>query len=678
VSQRVPTRWMESPLEGSEPTGLSKDAARPLWRRISVCTDAFTIVASVADIATDLLVLREFRELGYSTFFAVSATIFVLAQMSYAFLFTASYAIHRSSWPRVVVFLMVLPLAQLVPLFTWVEAMHLPALDSVLRRLGLRPTSYGKTAMEMNANESLWGLMQSKYESHAGFLVEAFVEAIPQAVLQTVFAVVARRGTALNACSIFISLLTMASKGYLLSYALDGVTFVFNFVCIVADCVGLFASATLLAVHGLHATFPRVLAALSITGLVLSIVAGHALLWFTIMDDHLKLRDAKRWPYGVRYVSNIFFDLYVVRVGAWLVAIVPCIVVFAGARLSLLPVCGLKSMDPNLVRHARFFRALTHFLNGQGGGSSERDTRLLRVNNFIVQAHRSAARLPRILTAVPCWERADAIRRWAINVGTLSPSTASHMPSLRDRTRASEEENRAVQQAILDSLAVKVHNHRASGAAAMLRARIWRLSAVAWMQRQYHQMCHELRGRSEIFATGCDRTALQTEFRMRPFSILLRAFAFVALMVILLCGPPLALCHAALMLTGVAYPSLHVVWTCGVGLRLADAALDVALPAVQLPLTCGTVPAVVDAATMLPCALAIAYTIALVVVAVLTPFVARRQVVWLEIAGLHGLPDDFYGGAVIAEIRKRHLRDSMLRQRLGYNLAQSVLHFLEQ
>merc|ERR1719161_1602876 len=116
-------------------------------------------------------------------------------------------------------------------------------------------------------------------------------------------------------------------------------------------------------------------------GLGLSVVGGYGALWFAMADDNLKLRDKVRWPYGVRGINTVFFDLYVVRIFAWIVALVPCIVLFAVVKLAFIPLCVLRSVDPDLMRHASFYRGLAGFL--LEGSEEDRENRLWTANSFL-------------------------------------------------------------------------------------------------------------------------------------------------------------------------------------------------------------------------------------------------------------------------------------------------------
>lgn len=630
---------------------------RAAWRLLGIADDAFTIGVSIADIATDVVVLVQFQQMGYQACFIASMAIFAIAQVSYAFLFAASFASHRSPMARVAVFLAVLPLAQLVPVFTWLEAMRVPRIDRLLRRLGLEPSSSQKPGK--SEGDSLWGFLQTKYQSHAGFLVEAFVEAVPQAVLQTVFAVATGQGTALNAASVGISIFTIASKGYLVSYALDNVTFLFNFLCIVADCFGLFAAATILALDGFAGGASRLVLGLVVVGLGLCVVAGHGLLWFTIFDDHLKIRHSGRWPAGVRGVSNVFFDLYLVRFVGWFLAIIPCIVLFVGARLSLLPVLVLKSIDPDLVRHARFFRGLLRFLRGHGGGMPGLDARLWTVNTYLAKARRSAGVLATVPENMHPKQRAAAVCRWAFEVGSSralgrqnSGGFGGH--AVAPHALASlEQDDEALQRAILESLAAGQNGAGADGTLGLMRARIRRLRLVAWLEREGHSLFCELADRSEVFHGVLVYAFPRPGVRERSApAVVLRALACLALFVCLLGGLPALLVQAMLLVVGVVFPVFKAVPAC---------------------LACSS-----SSIAELPCGLGAAYCAVLACVAALAPVVMRRHAVWLDVSDLRDFPESFYGGAVLSEIRRRHMRDSVLRLRLGYNCAQHTLSFLDE
>ena len=109
-------------------------------------------------------------------------------------------------------FFAALPLSQLVPTFVWLESFHVKGVDDALRRVGLEPTNAAGTAAGGDTDE-LWAFVRQKFSSHAGFIAEAVMEALPQAVLQVGFAARAGRVSLLNGLSIALSLVVLSSKG---------------------------------------------------------------------------------------------------------------------------------------------------------------------------------------------------------------------------------------------------------------------------------------------------------------------------------------------------------------------------------------------------------------------------------------------------------------------------------
>jgi hypothetical protein len=198
--------------QGESPAAAIQAAMRKLvptrWHLLDWLHDAWTVSSSVIDIVTDVLVAYSFYHKGHMTFFWLSILIFTAAQLTYAFLFTGTWASKHKTAGKLCVFLCVLPFGQLIPIFTWIESFRIPAIDAFLEGLSLTPTgkaaSVPETAAETSEADGLWGYIQKKYTSHAGFLAEAFVEAIPQAVLQLVAVLVVNDTSVVNIFSILM------------------------------------------------------------------------------------------------------------------------------------------------------------------------------------------------------------------------------------------------------------------------------------------------------------------------------------------------------------------------------------------------------------------------------------------------------------------------------------------
>ena len=208
---------------------------------VSLAHDVMTAGFSVGDVALDVLVCMQFYATGDMSFFWASIIVFAAAQVTYAFLFTATFAEHRPVSGRLLVFACVLPLAQLIPVFTWIESCDVPRLHGAMRSLGLRPSLRG-CSRERASSDSLWLLFKAKVGAHAGFLAEALVEAVPQCALQTAHAVLVGRLSAVGAASILLSVSVIASKSWVLSYSLHRPTLALNSLAIGADVCALFAN----------------------------------------------------------------------------------------------------------------------------------------------------------------------------------------------------------------------------------------------------------------------------------------------------------------------------------------------------------------------------------------------------------------------------------------------------
>ena len=138
----------------------------PTARQAEVAFDVLTASVSTADIITDVLVLYEFWEGGHTGFFAASALIFAFGQLSYAFMFAASFAPPKPTG-QAAAFLAVLPLAQLVPLFAWVESLQPRRLGTAMRAVGLVPTVPAAAAADSatGGDDELWAAIHRKYHA---------------------------------------------------------------------------------------------------------------------------------------------------------------------------------------------------------------------------------------------------------------------------------------------------------------------------------------------------------------------------------------------------------------------------------------------------------------------------------------------------------------------------------
>ena len=351
-----------------------------------VINDLLVVIFSIADIVLDLLVCRQFYITGRYSFFYASVIIFVVAQLTYSFLFTASWGRKLSPLGMTVTFVAVLPFGQFVPFFTWIEAFRFNHLDATIKYIGLQPTgpdANNEADGEEEGGDMLWSYIQRKYQSHAGFLAESLAEAIPQCILQTIAVITTEETSPVFIVSIVISICVIASKGYLVSYSIHRPTFLFNFICIIADCFNLFATCAWLFENGASAVGSIVLnkawLVMFALGCVFLVLGGLCLVVFSMLDDHLKIRHVTVW--GDIFIHGpVWFRVYVTRAVAWVLAIIPVCVVYLTGKLSLLPILLFKSLDPEHAQNWGFYSSLYSFLS-----LHLTDQRILVANRFILQ-----------------------------------------------------------------------------------------------------------------------------------------------------------------------------------------------------------------------------------------------------------------------------------------------------
>jgi len=391
--------------------------------------DVLTCAMSFSDIALDVVVAHEFWEQGRMNFFFMSLSIFAAAQASYAFLFVATYGTNLSNASKTIVYLLVLPLSQLVPCFTLLEAMQIPAIVGWLRACGLQPSAPTPTLPD--SVDSFWLILQRKYHAHAGFLLEALVEAIPQCTLQVAAAVMRAQqgGTPVSpvaALSILLSLGVICSKGWLAAYSLHKPTFVFNVLAISSDVACLFATVAWLALSLASASVPsplpeehassplpeeheeehassRLIAShlmsaylwMVAAGVCLGALGGLAATLFSITDDHLKARHSSETGYSV---PAVWYNVWLLRLLTWTLSLLPSVVLLATIRLSLLPLLAFRSLSSEQARHPHFFRALFAFL---------RDDKAHACHGEDCSANAAPEAPPALAAPAPCVQQCD-------------------------------------------------------------------------------------------------------------------------------------------------------------------------------------------------------------------------------------------------------------------------------
>ncbi len=444
------------------PRALCSCWATPCAMRCPRCCDtvtvngvleALTVIASAADMVTDLLVLVQFYLDGQDTFFIISLCVILLAQVTFALTFTVERAeVRGDTWRahrrRLAIFVGVFPVAQLVPILAYLTStFELPRLQRLLKRLGVggesEPRAPGTTS---------WEKVKNKVHAHRGFLLEAFAEAIPQCALQLIAALTVDHFTTLSAISIFLSISVIASKSWVVAWSPHAPTMAFNTLCIVADIVGFFASLAWLfavdqlpAVHAMHQSLRGwLLGVISLTALGGASCLG--LFALAVLFDELRFQTSRaehargprrNWPKKFLWVPPAMVPLLY-----WL-ALVPVGVIYLLARWTLVALCcGTMGQQEKeklhrdivdrmlaFIEHGKtltprsFRQGSYRFRRRLGGGPTRRR---LPLASLIDETQQGLVRLPPGLTMATQQE----LRERAL-ITLLRLATAEHKHSLK-------------------------------------------------------------------------------------------------------------------------------------------------------------------------------------------------------------------------------------------------------
>eukprot|EP00603_Paraphysomonas_imperforata_P004585 CAMPEP_0114422778 /NCGR_PEP_ID=MMETSP0103-20121206/5792_1 /TAXON_ID=37642 ORGANISM="Paraphysomonas imperforata, Strain PA2" /NCGR_SAMPLE_ID=MMETSP0103 /ASSEMBLY_ACC=CAM_ASM_000201 /LENGTH=722 /DNA_ID=CAMNT_0001591387 /DNA_START=161 /DNA_END=2329 /DNA_ORIENTATION=+ len=647
------------------------------WKTLDfILNDLLVVTFSIVDIFLDLAVCQQFYANDQMEFFYMSVLIFFFAQFSYCFLFVATWGKHLTPTKKVLVFICTLPVGQLIPFFTWIETFRITWLDNALTDLGLQPTACGGAARDMEREEDeqhagsdmLWGYIQTKYQAHAGFLAEALAEAIPQCILQTIAIISTGDPSTLFIVSITISICVISSKGYLISYSIHRPTFIFNFLCIAADCFGLFATCSWLFNQngGIADSFTSdsfqlpednleaAWLVLFLTGCFLLVLGGLCLVVFSMMDDHLKTFNENMW--GHYELDHVAFDLYIVRILAWVVAVIPVCVVFLTSKLTLIPVCLFNSLDPEHAQHYHFYSSLFKFLT-----LFKTDMRIAETNKFVLQCRQKVPQLSRAMKQhsiewdygrrrTPSERREQelsALRRWLDDVGKVEEQHVSRPTSVTVEN-TDENDDMVLQEAIARALAESFDDTAA-------RAAVRSAHVNHAMQSRFGRMKRELSKRSAIFYelfTETGRTTTTTLTKKILFYVGM-LFMWIGLVSTAILVP----CFLLSTVLGVLFPIIQLLR----GLIVANGSI-----------------------TFVSFFLTVAYSILIFALLCMIPLVGEFQLFRTDVVDLTGFPPIFYEIDTIRELHRRfelEIDDRLLEKTLdtffGMDVALVIKSFLE-
>lgn len=364
---------------------------------MDVFYDFFMAFLCMVDVVSDAMILYEFYTSGEWTFFALSLTVFCIAQIAYTVLFVAmyvrnyddSYDVRKALW-----FLCVLPFGQLVPILICIQSYRLPLVDRIFRAFNLDPE------VRVSTNDDpLKQYIMKKLYTQGGFLVESVLESIPQSIIQFIYLLnTTNNNTWLNIFSIFASMTSMASKGYLFSYSIDVPTFIFNCGSFIVDVFCIFAGAgwlfyqpssapTFTFIHeAVQLSLPSLVWCWKTTVVCCSILFLGVLLaifgLLTLIERRLEGR-ASDWTYDSwgRRIKKLFAAF----AGICFLALLylPALVVVEGIKFSFFPLFVSSTLDSNHANKPGFYKRVFSFLRAADEDEREFIRRLTVVNRYL-------------------------------------------------------------------------------------------------------------------------------------------------------------------------------------------------------------------------------------------------------------------------------------------------------
>eukprot|EP01084_Bolivina_argentea_P202464 345925_1 len=220
---------------------------------VDVLYDIITIIISIADIVTDVIVLMSFYYKDRSIFFIISLCILCIAQCAYAVAFMWRYDViyelynkTESAILAVGSFFILLPFGPIIPIIIFLTSDSDSYFTDYFKRItGFSPDNNFKHYHKSGAAK--W--MVEKLNKHIGFIIEAGVEAFPRVISlkdrnkkeESKCAIVYyEEANYVSIASILLSMISVMAKSLVFSKGLEIKTFTFTWFCVVVDFFGIF------------------------------------------------------------------------------------------------------------------------------------------------------------------------------------------------------------------------------------------------------------------------------------------------------------------------------------------------------------------------------------------------------------------------------------------------------
>ena len=241
-----------------------RNIRRNIERLLTACGWLFEVVTvsiSVIDVVSDTLVAWQFYDEGHMLWFWLVAASVIISSIVYSFIAVEAGLMDTSSGfkhpilqlphIRLILYPLIFPFAQLVPMVNWANQMMIR--KRVIHRRGdsigmTREDSLSEVVREeleqVEASaaviESLEQSIDDHLATHGLFFIETIVESIPQSVIQLLAVTSIGSASVVQVVSMMISLFSIVSKAYMFSNAYDMRIIIFKFCLVAHDVFSLF------------------------------------------------------------------------------------------------------------------------------------------------------------------------------------------------------------------------------------------------------------------------------------------------------------------------------------------------------------------------------------------------------------------------------------------------------
>ena len=233
------------------------------------------VLLNIADVVSDCLVARQFYLSGASTFFWLVIASLILANALYT-VFTVEVILPDNCplWFRNVikgtgsspllhaaVYVLIFPFAQMVPCVNFAfqswKSFGTGGGTSVSSRVAREQLAADEVESSWIGGSSALRLsdaIRSSVERNAPIYMESVVEAIPQCIVQVVAMTALDGGpSSIQVVSLGMSMLSVISKGFVLSRSFDTRVAIFKMTCVAVDLCSLFyLTATIASRNSRH------------------------------------------------------------------------------------------------------------------------------------------------------------------------------------------------------------------------------------------------------------------------------------------------------------------------------------------------------------------------------------------------------------------------------------------